>query len=294
MDPIRQTVRFPWGTVSYLEWNPPPGEAFGTLLLLHGGGLDNALLSWGEVGPALADAGYRVIAPDHPGYGKSPPSAWKPSQERMVRYVGEFVDAMQLRRYSIGGISLGAGLAIGHVLQRPEHVSGAILLSSYGVMEYQFAGPLARPTHFLSWLALRTGVTRVLTKMVAKSRWLTEASLRQIIRNPANLTPELVDDVAAAARNEGTFAAFEYWQQDQLLWNRLKTNYTDQLSTISCPTLVIHGNKDSAVPVVFAIKAARLIPNSRLVIVGNAGHWVQRDRPDVVIPTILDFLNGLA
>ena len=83
----RKVVRLPWGEVSYLEWSPDGAARAPTLLLLHGGGLDSAELSWADVGPAVAQVGYRVLAPDHPGYGESPPartqrsSGWSPMSQ---------------------------------------------------------------------------------------------------------------------------------------------------------------------------------------------------------------------
>lgn len=46
------------------------GEGTDTILLLHGAGVDSALMSWAEVIPLLSEK-YRVIAPDLPGYGDS-------------------------------------------------------------------------------------------------------------------------------------------------------------------------------------------------------------------------------
>ena len=86
MDATRRTLGLSWGTVSYLDWNPLRAidQDKPAVLLLHGGGVDNASLSWGELGPVLADAGYRVLAPDHPGYGQSPAAPWPHSQQRLV------------------------------------------------------------------------------------------------------------------------------------------------------------------------------------------------------------------
>ena len=83
----RSIVQLPSGLVSYLTWTPE--NASGTVVLLHGGGVDNASLSWGGISPRLAQAGYRVIAPDHPGYGRSPSAGLPVTQERLVAYVGD-------------------------------------------------------------------------------------------------------------------------------------------------------------------------------------------------------------
>lgn len=293
MNAERKFVRLPWGEVSYLEWSPEGAAEAPTLLLLHGGGLDSAELSWGDVGPILAEAGYRVLAPDHPGYGESPPAPWAATQERLVTYVGQLVDALGVERYAIGGLSLGGGMTIGHVLERPQSVTGAILLGSYGLMDYQFDGWYAKPAHVITWMMLHTGMLSAVMNAYGKDRKRMESSVRNIIRNPEQRTPDLLDAIMQAAERGEGFAAFEQWQRDQFLWNRLKTNYTDRLGSFPRKVLLIHGDHDSGVPLACAETAAKRFPDAELVVIPNAGHWVQRDRPDLVLPAMVDFLSNL-
>ena len=289
----RKLVQLPWGMVSYLEWLPDNQAEAATLLLLHGGGLDSAELSWGGVGPALATAGYRVLAPDHPGYGESPPAPWTAVQERLVDYVGELVTALGLGSYAIGGLSLGGGMAIGHVLQHPRAVTGVVLLGSYGLMDYQFDGWFAKPAHVITWLMVRTGMMNAVMSAYAKNRKWMASSVRNIIRNPEQRTPELLDAIMRTAAQGAGLTAFGQWQRDQFLWNRLKTSYTDRLESFPRRVLMIHGDHDSGVPLAYVKTAAERIPEVQLVVIPNAGHWVQRDRPDLVLPALTDFLKHM-
>lgn len=284
----RSTVRLPWGPISYLEW--PAAPTAPVVLLLHGGGVDNAVLSWGGVAPRLAQAGYRVIAPDHPGYGQSPAAPWPVTQQRLVNYVGEFADALGLERPVVGGLSLGGGMAIGHVLATPEHVSGVMLLGSYGLMPRLSDGPLSLPRQALTWVMLRTGVFTAMTRGLAGNRAALNWSMSALVRDPARRTPELLDEVWAAARSGAGFTAFAQWQRDQVRWNHLSTDYRDLLPDVRAPVLIVHGDRDSGVPVVRARAAAAAIPDAELDVVAGAGHWVQRDQPDLVIAAMLRFL----
>ncbi|GAA1836171.1 alpha/beta fold hydrolase [Agromyces salentinus] len=291
--PTRRTrAEVTGATVSVLEWTP--ARATGrTVLLLHGGGADSAELSWGEVGPALAAAGHRVVAPDHPGFGRSPRADWELTQEHLVAYVGELADALELTDYAIGGLSLGGGLALGHLLDRPSRARGAILLGTFGIMPRLTDGRLGGPNQALTYALLRTGVLAAMTRSYVRSPRAMERGLREIVRSPSARTPELVQAVIGEASSTDGIAAFAEWQRDQVGWGGLRTDYSERLGSIATPTLLIHGELDSGVPLSRAEAAARALPHGELLSVPGAGHWVQRDRPDLVIPAMTSFLGTL-
>lgn len=291
VEPTRATVELPCAPVSYLTWSTDPQNP--AVVLLHGGGVDNASLSWGGIGPRLARAGYRVIAPDHPGYGHSPAPRLPVTQERLVAYVGEFVDGLGLQRYAIGGLSLGGGMTVGHVLERPEGVTGAMLLSSYGLMSRLSGGPLSGVRQLVTWATLRAGLLGWATRWVGGNRKAMVRSMASLITDPAHLTDDLIDEIMAAAGRPDGFRAFEQWQRDQVGWNRLRTDYTPRLASFPCPALIVHGERDPGVPVACARTAAMLIPDAELKVVARAGHWVQRDQPDIVLDAMARFLHGL-
>ena len=262
-----------------------------TVVLLHGGGVDDASLSWGGVGPSLAEAGHRVIAPDHPGFGHSPAAPWPAIQQHLVDYVGDFVDALGLGSHVIGGLSLGGGMAIGHTLARPDTVTAAMLLGSYGLMPRLSDGLTSLPRQVLTWAMLRTGLLTAMTRRVASSRAALDWSMASLVRDRTRRTPELMDEVWAAAESGRGLAAFAQWQREQVLLDRLATDYRGELGQITAPVLIVHGDRDSGVPVARARSAAAALPDATLRIVAGAGHWVQRDQPDAVIAAMLRFLS---
>lgn len=185
-----------------MDWHPG-AEPRSTVVLLHGGGVDSASLSWGEVGARLSAAGHRVVAPDHPGFGESPRAPWVASQDRLVAYVGEFVDAVGLDQYTVGGLSLGGGLTIGHVLAHPERVTGTMMLGCYGLMNRQTDGPFSLPMHVMTWLMLRTGLLSLAQHAYGRNRRMLAKGMRVIIRDSDRLTDELLDELMSAAQREG-------------------------------------------------------------------------------------------
>lgn len=293
MTPTRTRITLPGAEVSLCEWTPTH-ESGSPLLLLHGGGADSAELSWGGIGPQLAAAGHRVLAPDHPGFGHSPRPEWRLTQERLVQYVGELVDALRLRDYAVAGLSLGGGLTVGHLLDRPGQARAAALLGCYGLMPRLADGPLGALTHFSTFLLLRSGLLSAMTRSYARNATAMEKGLADLVRSPEERTPELVEAVLSEAATGTGLATFGEWQRDQVRWNRLRTVYTDQLPSVHTPTLLVHGDRDSGVPLDRIRTAARLLPDARLVVVPGAGHWVQRDRPDVVTAALLEHLDGRA
>lgn len=290
MSTTRNTVALPWGEVSYLEWDAPDPDA-PVVVLLHGAGVDSAELSWGALAPGLAAAGHRVIAPDHPGFGHSPAPRWLMTQDRLVEYVAEFVDALALARYSVGGLSLGGGMTIGHVLARPERVDRAVLLGAYGMMPRLSDGVLSLPRQLLTWASVRSGLLETVTRVMAADGRTLDWSIAQIVRDPAARTPELMAAVRAATRSGHGMAEFAQWQRDQVKWNRQACDYTPELPRFARPALIIHGSEDTGVPWRRAVAAAELIPDATALILPGAGHWVQRDRPAEVLAAMTEFLN---
>jgi len=291
MEARRTALHLRSTTVSLVEW-APSSPAAPTIVLLHGGGADSAELSWGELGPAIAAAGHRVLAPDHPGFGESPRASWRLTQEHLVSYVAELIDALRLDDYVIGGLSLGGGMTIGHLLDQPGRARGAVLLGSYGLMPRLYSGRLGFLAHLGTFALERSGVLAALTRSYSRDRGAMERGIAGLIRDPLRRTPGLVDAIMAEAAGTGP-TVFREWQRDQVRATGLRTVYTDRLATIRTPTLLVHGDHDSGVPIAHAEKAASLLPQGRLVSVPGAGHWVQRDRPQRVIAAVIEHVRSL-
>lgn len=255
------------------------------IILLHGGGTDSAMLSWTDTIPALVGAGYRIYAPDWPGYGTSPPLAESFKFEMLADTLHGLMDAWHLDKVSLAGISMGGGAALGFTLAHPERVDKLVLIGSYGLQD-------KAPVHKLSYLFVRLPFINEITwATIRASRAMLRATLKFIVRNPETLTEELIDEVAAAIQHSHSQRAFAEFQRDEILWQGMKSCYMSRLHEIDVPVLLVHGSRDFVVPVRYAGEAARLLPDVRLHVVENAGHWTQRDYPDEVNQIVLDFLS---
>jgi pimeloyl-ACP methyl ester carboxylesterase len=267
--------------ISYLTAGDEQGAA---IVLLHGGGTDHAMLSWREAIPALVEAGYWVFAPNYPGYGDSPISSKPAILENLIDYLQQLMDMWGLRKAALIGVSLGGALAIGYALEHKERVDRMILIGSYGIQD-------KAPYHAMSYFMVRMPWLMNATWALARgSRWAARYSLNSIIYNPESRTDALVDEVAEAMQNLDSQKAFGQLQREDVQWKGLKTNFTPRLSEISAPVLLVHGTKDIGVPLKYAQRAATLFQNARLDVIENAGHWTQRDYPEVVNRLIVEFL----
>jgi pimeloyl-ACP methyl ester carboxylesterase len=259
------------------------GETGSPLLLLHGGGLDSAALTYRYAFGPLSQA-HRVFAPDWPGYGQSDDPRGEATLEYYVRFLGLLMDALGLGQASLAGISLGGGIALGLALASPERVAKLVLANSYGLGWTIPGGALAAA---LVKLPLANALT---WKCLATSRTLVRWSLRSIIHDPARLTDDLVDEVYQLVRKQGAGTAWRSFQRSEVGWGGLRTSYVNRLPRVAAPTLILHGDGDNLVPVAWAKRAQALIPDATLHVLPGCGHWLPRERPEVFNQAVLEFL----
>nr|PZN58850.1 MAG: alpha/beta hydrolase [Chloroflexota bacterium] len=263
------------------------GEDGPPVILLHGGGLDSAELSWADtIGPLSTR--YRVYAPDLPGYGQSDRPDVTYSLDFYVGFLDGFYEALGLEKASLIGLSLGGGIALSFTLRYPERVDRLVVVGPYGIAPQYSA-------HKLSYLYIHSPLNELSYRIFGLGRSLIRWSLSSgAIRNAERLTPELIDQVYAAAREPGAGKAFASFQRDEFRWNGVRTYLMDRLPEIQTPTLIVNGEKDNLVPASAAEQAHRRIRNSRLHILAGCGHWAQRDNPEEFNRVVLEFLDESA
>lgn len=114
----------------------PAGEAKGTVLLLHGKNFSGAY--WERTTRALVEHGYRVIAPDQIGFGKSSkPTDVQYSFHEMARHTIALLDELGVREVVAVGHSMGGMVATRLALGAPERVVGLALLNPIGLEDWQ-------------------------------------------------------------------------------------------------------------------------------------------------------------
>jgi pimeloyl-ACP methyl ester carboxylesterase len=252
------------------------------VVLLHGGGLDSAALSWKYALPALADD-RPVYALDWPGYGASDPPDGSPSVDYYVEVLERFLDALGLDRVALVGISMGGGAALGFALRRPERVERLVAVDSYGLGSRIPGGPLGA-------VFVRLPLVNELPfDAMARSRWLAAQTLRAIVA-PGNLTPDLVEDVLAELRRPRAGEAWTAFQRNEVGFDGLRTDFTARLPELGVPTLFVHGEADPLVPVEWSVRAEELAPDARVEVLRDCGHWPPREKPEAFEGLVRRFL----
>lgn len=285
--PAQQTPRVDsrWVTVDGLRIHAlVAGEAGSPVVLLHGAGVDSARLSWEEtIGPLARE--HRVYAPDLPGYGQSDKPDVIYNAEFYTAFLAHLLDAWQLPKVSLVGLSMGGAIALSFTLAHPERVARLVPVDPYGIMPKV-------AWHRTSYLYVHSPLNEWSYWLFRQSRSMVRWSLlASLISSPERLTDQLVDDVFEASRDPQAGKAFSSFQRHDLTWNGLRTNYLDRLPEIQAPTLFIHGEKDPAVPLIYAQQAHKRVAGSRLHVMPGCLHWPMRDRPEEFNQVLAEFLR---
>lgn len=261
------------------------GETGAPLVLLHGGGLDSASLSWSQTWPALARS-HRIFVPDLPGYGDSDrPFEFEHSIESYGRLLMDFLDAIGIAQAGFCGVSMGGALALHIGLNYPEQVLCLIPVASYGLQR-------RAPAHVMSYFFVRMPfLSRLIYVLLRRNRTWVRASLRPIFADPSRITNDLVNQAFAELSKPRVGEAFMDFQRREVLLGRLRTNFLTRLAQLRAPTLFVHGDQDALVPVAWAREAARRTPHALLREMKGCGHWPQRERSEEFNTIVADFLN---
>ena len=259
------------------------GDAPGSLVLLHGGGIDNSGLSWDTCRDKLA-ARQTVICPDLPGFGRSFPLTQPCTARFLINCICQLIDKGIARPVSVVGLSLGGLVAMGCALGRPRLVRSLILVNSLGLFRRLAWNPVA-------WIGGRMpSIHTRLGQLASRSDGWTRLALRYFLNSKPS--PELVGRVRAClARNNHLGAGWRSFLSQEAGLRGFKTCFQDRLPQIRVPVLQIHGAADRLIPAWHGIRSQPLFPDSELEIIPGCGHWLPREEPDLFCELVTRFLD---
>ncbi len=229
------------------------------LLVLHGA----SGASWLPSIERLAGR-FDVIAPEHPGFGKSDTPDWLDTVHDLAYFYLDLLAELNLRQVHLVGLSFGGWIAAELAVRSTQRLASLTLAGAAGL-------------HL-------DGIERIDPFLLSE-----EQRLRAFFFDPRKadefvaraLTPDMED---AALRNRTTIARLT-WQPrshdpDLHKW----------LHRIDVPTLLIWGDHDRLFPVAYARRYQQLIPGARLAVIPQCGHVPQIEKPDAFAAEIESFL----
>jgi pimeloyl-ACP methyl ester carboxylesterase len=233
------------------------------MLYLHGGGgimLDVPFLE------RLAQE-RRVIAPSHPGFGKSALPDWLDSVEDIAHVYLELMDRLGLTRVDLVGFSIGGWVAADIATKVPERINRLVLIGPVGVK---------------TGTSDRLDVPDVFAMPQEK---LDRLRFHDPVNNPIDLATLPDDQLHIVARNSETLALLT-WEP---YMHNPKLNH--RLHRVTVPTLFLRGASDGIVSADYLERYARLIPRARIDTIAEAGHLPHVEQRETTAAKVLQFLN---
>lgn len=271
----------------------PTGEPNGkTVLLLHGKNFSGAY--WGRTISALTEQGYRVVAPDQVGFGKSSkPVHYQFSFQALARNTRALLGELGISSATVVGHSMGGMVASRFALMYPEISRQLVLVNPIGLEDWKRVVP---------YIDVQAWYRNELKKTPAGVRKYMQASYFDGQWKPAY---DALADISMGWS--------ESRDREQLAWVSALTYdmiFTQpvlyEFSRINTPTLLIIGDRDRTAlgkPMVAAEVAATMgqygelakktqaaIPGSELVLLEGIGHIPQFESWDTYIAALGDFL----
>jgi pimeloyl-ACP methyl ester carboxylesterase len=258
------------------------------LLLVHGFGA--SLGHWRQNMPALAAGGYRVFAIDLLGFGGSAKPALDYSLELWQELLRDFWSEHIQQPTVFIGNSIGGLLCLMMLANHPETASGGVLLNCAGGMNHR-PGELNPPLRLM--MAAFNSLVRsprfggfVFNQIRQKHR--IRRTLAQVYRNRDAITDELVDMLYAPSCDDGAQKVFA-----SVLTAPPGPSPAELLPHVRQPLLVLWGADDPWTPIAGASIYQQFAASLPLTFVSipDTGHCPHDDRPDLVNPLILNWLQ---
>ena len=260
------------------------------VVLLHG--FPEFWYSWRFQIPGLAEAGFRVVAPDMRGYNLSdkPQGVNNYRAELLGRDVACLIRACGAERAKVVGHDWGGVVAWMAAMHYPEQVEKLAILN------------VPHPDRFLQGLWTLHQLRKSWYIFFFQIPWLPEqvvragnfAWLRSNFRNdpvrPGAFGPQDIDRYVEALSRPGALtAAMNYYRA---LFRQTPAQVRRQLRKVEIPVLVIWGERDRYLGTELAQPDRTWVPDVRVERLVDASHWVQVDQPEKVNALLLDFLRS--
>jgi len=248
----------------------PRPRVLGTLVLLHAFPLNARM--W-EPQQALAEFGWRIIAPQFPGFDGGTGAHADATVDDYAGKLVDLLDSLHVEQAVIAGLSMGGYVAFALLRHARRYFSGLVLADTRAGADTP-EGRQGRDN--MRALLREKGPSAIADQMIPKL--LGATTLRE--------RPAAAETVRALVMSSSADAI------DGAI-NVLKTrpDSTPQLAGIHVPTLIIVGEEDTLTPPDMSREMHRAIHGSELVLIPESGHLTNLERPRAFNAALASFLT---
>ncbi len=266
-------------TLFYKDWGPKDAQP---IVFHHGWPLSAD--DWDNQMLFFLSEGYRVIAHDRRGHGRSDQTDTGNDMDTYAADVAEIARALDLRDAVHIGHSTGGG-EVARYAARAERgrVAKAILIAAIPpVMAQSNANPDGVPMEVFDGLRSALAANRA-----QFYRDLPSGPFYGFNREGAKVSRGLIDNWWRQGMSGGAKAHHDCIEVFS------ETDFTEDLKAITVPVLIIHGEDDQIVPIEnSAFKAIKLVRDGTLKTYPGLSHGLFATHPDVVNPDMLAFIRA--
>lgn len=277
----------------YVDEGPEDGEV---IVCLHGEP------TWGYlyrnmIGPLSRS--YRVIVPDHMGFGKSETPQDRPYElQTHTENLAGLIDYLDLEDLTFVVQDWGGPIGTSYTVRNPERVKRLVYmntLAGYGNVQDPDI-PQVSDSPWFQWIG--SGLDSGRTEQVLRHAGSTILSVMKIIgfQNSAAVTDTWIRAYSAPFPTwESAIGAYEFPIDAYL--GRIRDYVLDGLPGLpdlqAKPAILLEGMQDRGIPPQRAIADfSSLWPEGRVVEIPHAGHFCQEDAPEILVSNILRFIEA--
>jgi pimeloyl-ACP methyl ester carboxylesterase len=264
------------------------------MVLVHG--LGGSHLNWMRLGPVLAERA-RVLAPDLPGFGTTPPAGRSAGVRANGAWLDRFLTEVAGVPAILVGNSMGGLVAILAAAAHPEHVAGLVLLDP--------ALPLAprEPRDAQVVLAFAAYSTPGIGELFVRRRsralgpeGLVRETFALCCADPSRVPDEVIEAHVAMTRERARMpwanAAVLRGARSMVRLLLRRRRFREALGRVRAPTLLINGEGDRLVKLAAARVASEVRPDWTFRPLDDVGHTPQLEDPERTAAEIRSWLEG--
>jgi pimeloyl-ACP methyl ester carboxylesterase len=247
------------------------------VLLVHGWTCDSH--DWQWQAPALREAGYRVIAADLRGHGRSSVPAEGYTAGRFAADLAGLLGQRGVTRAVVAGHSLGGAIAVAMAVSYPQLVRAIVPVDAAYGMDPAAIGPLMET--LIPGLAGPNGHDAAMPLFAgfytpASPAHLQEWHRRRMLGMPGHVLHAVI---AGLVSGPGQFA--------------LRPESEAHLGRVACPAFAFRAGRQDPAAVAAWERSCMKHPYSRAVAWEGNGHWLHQERPAEFNALLLEWLAGL-